>query len=47
MVAMVPMLVSATSSWISAVVWPFCWTAPPDEHNKYSTGSKVTDVVQI
>lgn len=28
-VAIEPMLVSATSSWISAVVWPFCWMAPP------------------
>lgn len=32
-VAVVPMLVSATSSWISAVVWPFCCTAPPDKQH--------------
>ncbi len=46
-VAMVPMLVSATSSWISVVVWPFCWMAPPDNHNTHPAGSKVIDIVQI
>lgn len=35
-VAKVPMLVRATSSWISAVVWPLCCTAPPKQ--KYTQG---------
>lgn len=33
-VATEPMLVSATSSWISAVVWPFCWTVSPERNRR-------------